>query len=85
MLKIDHAGRIVLPKAVRDRMGLEAGSNLELSESEAGLLLTPVREGPSLVKRDWLLMHPGKLAKGHYWSRLIQDHREDRIRELTGA
>lgn len=83
-LKIDQAGRIVLPKPIRDRLGLEAGSDLELSESASGVMLTPVRESPSLVQRQGLLMHRGKLPPGFDWSRLVEDHREDRLRELTG-
>ena len=83
-LKIDNAGRIVLPKPVRDRLGLRAGSDLDLAESSDGILLTPVRQQPSLVRRDGLLVHKGKLPKGYEWERLIQDDREDRFKKLAG-
>lgn len=32
-LKIDKAGRVILPKPVRDRLGLHAGSDLEIQET----------------------------------------------------
>ncbi|PYY02429.1 MAG: AbrB/MazE/SpoVT family DNA-binding domain-containing protein, partial [Acidobacteria bacterium] len=41
-IRVDKAGRIVLPKPVRDRLGLKAGASLEICESADGLLLRPV-------------------------------------------
>ena len=83
-LKIDNAGRIILPKPVRDRLGLRAGSDLDLVESNEGILLTPTRQQPSVVRRNGLLVHSGKLPKGYIWDRLIEEDREDRLRKLTG-
>ena len=83
-LKIDNAGRIVLPKPVRDRLGLRTGSELELSESSEGILLKPVRRQPSLIRRNGLLVHKGKLPKGYSWDRLIEDDRDDRLKKLAG-
>jgi AbrB family looped-hinge helix DNA binding protein len=41
---------VVLPKPVRDRLGLHAGSDLEIRETAEGVVLTPVEQKPSLVK-----------------------------------
>ena len=38
---VDHVGRIVIPKALRDRYGLVAGSVVQLSEYGDGLHLAP--------------------------------------------
>ena len=46
-LKIDKAGRIVVPKPVRERLGLRAGMDLEVAEKSEGLLLKPVTQKPS--------------------------------------
>ncbi len=35
-LKADKAGRVILPKPVRDRLGLAAGSDLEMIETVEG-------------------------------------------------
>lgn len=40
-LTIDAAGRVVIPKQVRDRLGLTAGSELELDELGDHLELRP--------------------------------------------
>jgi AbrB family looped-hinge helix DNA binding protein len=40
-ITIDKAGRVVLPKRVRERYDLEAGDTLELEEGESGVLLRP--------------------------------------------
>lgn len=39
---IDKAGRIVVPKALRDRLGLEPGTTVDVSQYGAGLQLIPV-------------------------------------------
>jgi AbrB family looped-hinge helix DNA binding protein len=83
-LRIDQAGRVVLPKPIRDRFGLKAGTDLEIEETAEGITLKPVQQQPSLVKRDGLLVHRGKLPNGYNWNRLLQDYREERLHKLAG-
>ena len=47
---IDKAGRVVIPSAIRDRAGLEAGAELEVSADDFGVRLERVAQGPRLVK-----------------------------------
>ena len=47
---IDKAGRVVIPAAVRERAGLTAGSELEITEDELGIRLERVSTGPRLVR-----------------------------------
>jgi AbrB family looped-hinge helix DNA binding protein len=47
---IDRAGRVVVPKAYRERLGLQPGQELRLEETDAGLLLTPVIDEPRIVE-----------------------------------
>ena len=47
---IDQAGRIVIPAALRERVGFSAGVELEITEDEFGLRLERVAPGPRLVK-----------------------------------
>lgn len=47
---IDRAGRVVIPAVIRERAGLSAGSELEVTEDEFGVRLERVAAGPKLVK-----------------------------------
>jgi AbrB family looped-hinge helix DNA binding protein len=47
---IDKAGRLVIPAAVRDRLGLTPGTTLEVTVDETGLRLERVAAGPQLVR-----------------------------------
>jgi AbrB family looped-hinge helix DNA binding protein len=50
MTTIDKAGRLVIPAAVRDRLGLVPGTTLAVSVDETGLRLERVAPGPQLVR-----------------------------------
>jgi AbrB family looped-hinge helix DNA binding protein len=83
-VKIDKAGRIVLPKPVRDRFRLRQGSDLEIEELPEGLLLKPVDQRPSMVQKNGVWVHLGKLPKGFDWDTLVDDIRDERIKHLSG-
>lgn len=51
-LTLDKAGRVVLPKPVRDEMQLRAGDSLELESSEDRIVLRPRRGGAGLHKKQ---------------------------------
>lgn len=48
---IDAAGRVVVPKVLRDRLGLVGGRTVEIREREGRLELEPVPTPMKLVKR----------------------------------
>jgi AbrB family looped-hinge helix DNA binding protein len=47
---IDKAGRVVIPASMRERAGLSAGSELEVTADELGIRIERVAAGPRLVK-----------------------------------
>src|ERR1700733_6151491 len=51
-LTVDKAGRIVLPKPVRDELRLAAGDALELESSGDRIVLRPVRGTAGMRKRE---------------------------------
>jgi AbrB family looped-hinge helix DNA binding protein len=83
-LRIDKAGRVILPKPVRDRLGLREGGGLELQETPDGLILKPAGRQPAMIQKQGLWIHTGKLPPGLDVMQAIQDDREDRIRKLAG-
>jgi AbrB family looped-hinge helix DNA binding protein len=56
-ITVDKAGRVVLPKPVRDELQLTAGDSLELEISEDQIVLRPVRGTIGLRKKQgiWVL------------------------------
>ncbi len=48
---IDAAGRIVIPKPLRERLGLSAGETLELREREGRLEIEPLPTPMALVRK----------------------------------
>lgn len=53
-LRIDKSGRIVVPKPLRERLGLKPGTELEAVKEQGVMLLRTVEERPALVKVDGL-------------------------------
>lgn len=47
---IDKAGRVVIPAAIRERAGLLAGAELDVTLDDTGVRLQRVAPGPRLVK-----------------------------------
>ena len=81
-LKIDKAGRIVLPKQVRNRLRLSAGADLELEEGPEGLILRPVGQRSTLFQKNGLWVHMGKLRAGFHWKTMVDDNRDERLKDI---
>ena len=47
---IDKAGRVVIPAPLRERAGLAAGTEIEISYEDSALRLERVAPGPRLIK-----------------------------------
>ncbi len=56
---IDAVGRIVVPKALRDALGLTPGTTVDISRYGAGLQLLPAGRTARLVEEDGLLVATG--------------------------
>lgn len=56
---IDSAGRIVVPKPLRDALGLAPGSELDISRYGAGLQLIPAGRTARLVDEGGRLVATG--------------------------
>ncbi|MGI9079403.1 MAG: AbrB/MazE/SpoVT family DNA-binding domain-containing protein [Acidimicrobiales bacterium] len=57
---IDSAGRIVVPKPLRDALGLVAGSTVDISRYGAGLQVVPNGRTARLVDESGVLVVTGQ-------------------------
>ena len=84
-LRIDKAGRIVVPKPLRERLGFRPDTELVAIEQPGGVLLKRVEQRPSMVKVDGLWVHQGSAEPGANWERILEDVREERIESVLKA
>jgi AbrB family looped-hinge helix DNA binding protein len=84
-ISIDNAGRLVLPKAIRDRFKLTGGSKLRIEPIGEHLELTPIVEDHEtvLTKKKGLLIVP---ATGEKCDAVesIAASRDDRESDILG-
>lgn len=77
---IDKAGRVVIPAEVRKRLGLTAGTKLELVIEGYALRLVRAVDGPQLVRRGERLVARPRAAEGQRIevdvARLIEEERD---------
>jgi AbrB family looped-hinge helix DNA binding protein len=84
-LWIDKAGRVVVPKRLRERLGFKPGTELQAVERPEGVLLKRVEQRPSLVKVDGLWVHQGRAEPGANWDRILEDARDERSESVLKA
>ncbi len=77
-LRIDKAGRLVLPKSVRLQLGITPETSLELVQCAEGVLLRCVAERPSMQQIDGLWVHQGTSTVNADWAAVIDSVRNER-------
>jgi AbrB family looped-hinge helix DNA binding protein len=84
-ITIDKAGRVVLPKAVRDQLHLMSGDALELHSDGEKVTLQPVRAASQMVRKSgvWILRGGDPVGSDEVVDWIRQD-REERDRKNMG-
>jgi AbrB family looped-hinge helix DNA binding protein len=78
-LTIDKAGRVVIPKAVREELHLEPGDSLEMESAGESITLRPVRgSGPLMKEHGVWVFRAGQPLPASATDRLLQQLREER-------
>lgn len=62
-IQIDKAGRVVLPKPLREQFNLLPGDKLRLSVEGSGFRLEPTDTGGELVRKGSVLVFTGGFAE----------------------
>src|ERR1700751_1877490 len=79
-LTIDKAGRIVIPKPLREELHLEPGDDLELESAGEEITLRPVRGTGPLTQEHgvWVFRPHGKPMAASTTEEMLRQIREDR-------
>jgi AbrB family looped-hinge helix DNA binding protein len=84
-LTIDKAGRIVLPKPVRDELQLSPGDSLEVDSSEERVILRPVRGNGRIYKKQGVwVFDSGEPLGADVVNKTLRRVREERDRRNLG-
>jgi len=84
-LTIDKAGRIVLPKPVRDELQLSPGDSLELESSEERITLRPARGNGRIYKKQGVwVFDSGEALDADVVNGTLRQVREERDRRNLG-
>ena len=84
---MDKAGRVVLPKPLREQFNLVAGDKLRLSVEGSSIRLEPASGAGEFVRKGTVLVYTGEFSElittGKI-ARLIGSERETRLRTSGG-
>jgi len=81
-LTLDKAGRVVLPKPLRDRLQLAPGDTLHLEMEGERITLRPVRQNVMLKKELGVWVYQGESTDASITD-LLDCERENRNHEVT--
>jgi AbrB family looped-hinge helix DNA binding protein len=79
---VDKAGRVVLPKPLRDKLRLAAGDQLLIESEGERMTLRPIRPQATMKKEYGIWVYQGELSEDSIPD-LIERERENRGRELS--
>ena len=78
-LTIDKAGRVVIPKPLREKLHLEPGDSLEMGSAGEEITLRPVRgTGPLTKEHGVWVFHSGQTLPASATDEMLQLIREER-------
>jgi AbrB family looped-hinge helix DNA binding protein len=82
---MDKAGRVVLPKPVRDELQLSPGDSLEVESSEERIILRPVRGSGRIYKKQGVwVFDSGEPLEADVVNKTMRQVREERDRRNLG-
>lgn len=80
---VDRFGRVVIPKSIRDELGLEPGSELWIRCEEGKLVFQMKSDQPTLLEEDGILVFTGQTQGPlHKTLELVQQERTEQLVEL---
>lgn len=83
-LVLDKAGRVSLPKALRQELHLEPGDSLQLESQGEQITLRPIRTSVPIRKENGVWVYRSGKPSAVSIRRLIEEGREERHRSILG-
>jgi AbrB family looped-hinge helix DNA binding protein len=83
VLIVDRAGRVVLPKQLREQFNLHPGSQLEIALGPNHVELKPAETAMMLRRKSKLWIHHGRAQAS--LDRAVTNTREERLRAVARA
>ncbi|OGW52426.1 MAG: hypothetical protein A2Z46_05825 [Nitrospirae bacterium RBG_19FT_COMBO_55_12] len=80
---LDRFGRVVVPKDIRDKLGLKPGAEIEIDEHGNEIVLKPVEHETPLKLEEGVLVFTGT-ATGDLME-AIRTHREERLTKVASG
>ena len=77
-VKIDKFGRIIVPKKIRSRYGIDSQTEFLISDKPEGFLITPLKKEPNIIENDGLLIISGQLGIDNL-DEFVKKQREEKI------
>ncbi len=77
---LDKYGRIVIPKKLRDHLGITRNTKLNLKEEGGRIVIEPIHSEDVLVNKEGILVYTGNISSEI--NDLTKANRNNRIRKL---
>ena len=82
---LDSAGRVVIPKALRDELNLSPGDTLSIQSDGEQVVLRPVRSASALRKEKGIwVFRSGQGISATDTARALEELRRERARTVLG-
>jgi AbrB family looped-hinge helix DNA binding protein len=83
-ITIDRAGRLVIPKSIRDELNLVPGSELEIDAEGNEIRLRVAGTEPRLIEKDGILVYHGGAKTDIDIVEFIRSERDKRSNSQAG-
>lgn len=80
---LDRFGRVVVPKEIRDRLGLKPGTEIQIDEHGNEVVLKPVGNETPLKLEDGVLVFTGTATAD--LMEAIRAHRKERLLKVASG
>ena len=84
IVTIDNAGRLVVPKPLREQFNLVPGCELEIEAAPNGLTLRRAHSTPALVRKQGILVHHGSVRSALDVGEFVRAERNARHARIPG-